>query len=181
MHVRVRTFGWLVLVWLGCAGAAHAQVPGQVAADSIGSTLRALTARMDSIEAGTCPSGPAIMPPGRSGEPRTDSLVAVIETLSQRLEMIRAGRCASAPGAAPAAPAPATPDPADDLAALWTAGGAARLSHPPPGHQPRSAPSSRAANATPAMFGLLLLVAFTVRRPMGVSVHAADAPVREAA
>lgn len=118
MHFRVRTVGCFVLVSLGFAGRAHAQVPGQVAADSIGRTLHALTARMDSIEAGSCPSGPAIMPPGRSGEPRTDSLVAVIETLSQRLELIRAGRCASAPGAAPAAPVPGAPDTADDLAIL---------------------------------------------------------------
>ncbi len=167
MRVRVGTFGCFVLVGLGCAGTAHAQVPGQVAADSIGRTLRALTARMDSIEAGTCPSGPAIMPPGRSGEPRTDSLVAVIETLSQRLEMIRAGRCASAPGAAPAAPAPASPDTADDLAALeaaaaQVAGGAARLRHPPPGAPQPLRPEFVHRQRNACVFALLLLVPYTI-------------------
>lgn len=117
MHVRARTVCLLVLVWLGGATAVQAQVP-RATADSVARALGALTARLDSVEAGVCPSGPAIVPPGRSGEPRTDSLVATLETLTRRLEAIRAARCAAP---APAAPAPAAADSADDLAALRAA------------------------------------------------------------
>jgi len=112
MHVRVGTVGFLFLAWLARPAGAHGQVPRQAAADSIGHALRALTARLDSIEAGACPSGPAIAPPGPTGEPRTDSLAGSIETLSRRLETIRAGRCPAGAGAAP----PAATDTASDLA-----------------------------------------------------------------
>jgi hypothetical protein len=111
MRVRARTVCLFVLGWLGGATSAPGQVP-RATADSVGRALGALTARFDSVEAGTCPSGPAIVPPGRSGEPRTDSLIAGLETLTRRLEKIRAALCG------PAAPAPAAVDTSDDLAAL---------------------------------------------------------------
>ena len=127
MHARARTAGLLVLACLGGAAAAHAQVPRQATADSIGRALGALTARLDSIEAGTCPSGPPVAPPGRTGEPRTDSLVTTIETLSRRVETVRGGRCGAAPAAA---------DTTDDLAVLraaaaQAAGGAAQAAPSP--------------------------------------------------
>jgi len=123
MHVGIGAVGFLLLAWLGSPAQAHGQVPRQAAADSIGHALRALTARLDSIEAGSCPSGPAITPPALTGEPRTDSLVGTIETLSRRLETIRAGRCPAGAGAAPAGP-----DTASDLAVRRSGGQAVRRS-----------------------------------------------------
>jgi hypothetical protein len=119
MHVRVRTVCFLVIVCLATATTARGQVPGQATADSIGRALGALTARLDSLEAGTCPSGPPITVPARSGEARSDSLVATLERLSRRLEAMRVGRCAAGP--AGPQPAPAATDSSEDLAALRAA------------------------------------------------------------
>jgi hypothetical protein len=139
MHVRVRTVCLVAVWWLGTTTVALAQVPGQAAADSVGRGLGSLRARLDSLEAGACPAGPAIVAPARSGEPRTDSLAATLDALSRRLETLRAARCA--PGAAgAAAPAPAAADTTDDLAALRAAaaaaaGGAAPAAPPSPAPQ----------------------------------------------
>ena len=144
MHVRVRTACLVAVWWLGIATVALAQVPGQAAADSVGRGLGLLRARLDSIEAGACPAGPAIVAPARSGEPRTDSLAATLDALSRRLETLRAARCA--PGAAKApAPAPAPADTTDDLAALRAAAAAAA------GAAPAAAPSPtpQAGDTTP--------------------------------
>ncbi len=142
MHVRVRTVCLLVLAWLGGATSAQAQVP-RATADSVARALQALTARLDSIEAGNCPTGPAVATPGRSGEPRTDSLVATLESLTRRLEVMRAARCAPAPGAAPpAAPAPGVADTSDDFAAIRAAAAAAAAEGAAP------SPSSGAAADT---------------------------------
>jgi hypothetical protein len=125
MHDRVRTVCLLVAGWLASASAAQAQVP-RATADSVGRALQALTTRLDSIEAGTCPTGPAIAAPGRSGEPRTDSLIASLESLTRRVETMRASRCPPAPeGGAPAAPTPAAADSTDDLASIRAAAAAA--------------------------------------------------------
>ena len=62
MHVRVRTACLVAAWWFGTATVALAQVPGQAAADSVGRGLTSLRARLDSIEAGACPAGPAIVP-----------------------------------------------------------------------------------------------------------------------
>jgi hypothetical protein len=137
MHVRIRTVCLVAVWWLGSTSVALAQVPGQTAADSVGRGLGSLRARLDSIEAGACPAGPAIVAPAPSGEPRTDSLAATLEALSRRLETLRATRCA--PGAA-GAPAPAAADSTDDLAALRAAaaaaaGGAAPAAPPSPAPQ----------------------------------------------
>jgi hypothetical protein len=142
MHVRVRTACLVAVWWLGTATVALAQVPGQAAADSVGRGLELLRSRLDSIEAGACPTGPAIIAPARSGEPRTDSLAATLDALSRRLETLRAARCA--PGAAKA-PAPAAADTSDDLAALRAAAAAAA------GAAPAAAPSPtpQAGDTTP--------------------------------
>lgn len=126
MHARARTVCLVVLTWLAATSSAQSQVP-RATADSVARELGKLTARFDSIEAGICPSGPAVAVPGPSGDPRTDSLVATLDTLSRRLEGIRAARCAG-PGAAPTSagavpgePAPSAADSSDDLAALRAA------------------------------------------------------------
>jgi hypothetical protein len=125
MHDRARTVCLLVVGWLASASATQAQVP-RATADSVGRALQALTARLDSIEAGTCPAGPAIAAPSRRGEPRTDSLIASLESLTRRLETMRAARCAPVPGgAAPAAPPPGAADSTDDLASIRAAAAAA--------------------------------------------------------
>jgi hypothetical protein len=135
MHVRARTVCLLALVRLWGATSAQAQVP-RATADSVARALGALTARLDSVEGGSCPSGPAIAPPGRSGEPRTDSLIATLETLTRRLEAIRAARCG--------VPAPAAADTSDDLAALRAAAAAAAG-----GAAPSPAPSPSDTTAPP--------------------------------
>ena len=144
MHVRGRTVCLVAVWWLVSTTVALAQVPGRAAADSVGRGLGSLRARLDSIEAGACPGGPAIVAPARSGEPRTDSLAATLEALSRRLETLRAARCA--PGAAGApAPAPAAADSTDDLAALRAAAAAAAGAAPavPP------SPAPQAGDTTP--------------------------------
>jgi hypothetical protein len=141
MHVRVRTACLAACWWLGSATVALAQVPGQAAADSVGRALGSLRARLDSLEAGACPTGPAIVAPARSGEPRTDSLAATLEALSRRLEAMRAARCPPAAGGAPAA-APAPADSSDDLAALRAAAAEAAAGAPQ-GAAPSPTPQAR--------------------------------------
>jgi len=143
MHVRVRTACLLAICWLGGATTARGQVPRAAAADSISRALGALTARLDSIEAATCPSGPAVAAPTRTGDPRTDSLVATFETLSRRLETIRGTRCVPPPAGIPAAAAAAPADTTDDLAALRAAAAEAAgggAPPPPPGPSDTTAP-----------------------------------------
>ena len=80
MSVRVRAVV-LFAFWLGGASVARAQVPRGSAADSVARGLGALTARLDSLEAGTCPAGPPIAAPAPTGEARTDSLITTFESL----------------------------------------------------------------------------------------------------
>ena len=146
MHVRVRTACAVVACWLAGATSARAQVPAQAAADSVGRALAELRARLDSVQAGTCPTGPAIVGPSRSGEPRTDSLAATLEDLSRRLEAMRAARCAAGPAAAqpPAgAAAPAASDSSDDLAAIRAAAAAAAGAAPAPAPEPQPGDTSK--------------------------------------
>jgi hypothetical protein len=105
----------VAFVWLALAPPAMAQVPSGTA-DSLGRALGALTARVDSIEAGQCPQEavPPFAIPSPPGDPRTDSLVAALGSLSRRLEAIRSVRCAATPA-----------DSSDDLAAIRAAAEAA--------------------------------------------------------
>jgi hypothetical protein len=112
MHVRTRTIGLLALIWVGATAVVQGQVPAGGAPDSLSRALGALGARLDSLEAGRCPAGPAVAVPARTGEARGDSLVAALEQLGRRLEAVRASRCDHV-----AAPA----DSSDDLAALRAA------------------------------------------------------------
>ncbi len=120
MHVRAGTAGFLALSWwLGATSIARGQVPQSP--DSVTQAMGALSARLDSLEAGQCPGAGGVYLPGRTGDPRGDSLVTTLETLSHRLDAIRATRCpAGAPvvGVQPA-------DTTDDLAAIRAAAMAA--------------------------------------------------------
>jgi hypothetical protein len=145
MHVRIRAACLVAACWLGGATTALSQVPGQVAADSVGRALGSLRARLDSLEAGACPASPAVQAPAPSGEPRTDRLAATLDSLSRRLERLRAARCAPPPAGGPA---PAAADTSDDLAALRAAaaeaaGGAA------PTPVPAAAPAPGDTTAPP--------------------------------
>ena len=102
---------------------AWAQEPERIQSDSLRQAITTLTARLDSLEAGQCPTGPPVaLPARRSGEqPAVDSLAIAMAQLSARLEHTIAARCpagAVAPAAQPA-------DTTDDLAALRAAAAAA--------------------------------------------------------
>lgn len=127
MLVRVRTAWLLVTWWLGAASIATAQVTQGGASDSLSRAVADFTARLDSLEKGSCPTGPAVVLPGSGGNPRSDSVVAALGELSRRLEAVRGARCAP-----PGAPAPAPTDTSDDLAAIRAAAAAAAGGAPSP-------------------------------------------------
>jgi hypothetical protein len=114
MHVRGRTVCLLAALGLGAPHLLTAQVTESAASDSLAGAVAGFTARLDSLEGGHCPAGPAIAIPVRGGNPRADSLVASLGQLNQRLEALRASRCGE-PAAAQAA------DTTNDLAALRAA------------------------------------------------------------
>ena len=101
------------------ASRASAQVPSGATVDSLHRTVMMLTARLDSLEAGQCPTGPApvFVAPKPTGNVSFDSLAAAVASLSTRVNSAIATRCALA--AAPAAPAADTAQ--DPLAAIRAA------------------------------------------------------------
>lgn len=109
MHFRARTATLVALCWLGAASHAWGQKPA--ATDTLSRNLKALSARIDSLEAGLCPAAaptPARRPTGNAA---TDSLAAALDRLTRRVESIRSARCV--PGLAPE-----PSDTSGDLAAL---------------------------------------------------------------
>jgi hypothetical protein len=116
MHFRARTATLLAVCWLGAASQAIAQQP--TAYDSLNRRLTNITARIDSLEAGTCPAPAPLRPARLTGNARVDSLAAGLDRVDRRVEALRATRCH--PGAA-AQPADTT----DDLAAIRAAAAAA--------------------------------------------------------
>jgi hypothetical protein len=119
----LRAAAWVGAALALVAQSASGQEPERAQADSLHQAVTQLTSRLDSLEAGRCPAGPAVvLPARRPGEPPTvDSLAAAIEQLSARLERTIAARCpigAAAPATQPA-------DTSDDLAALRAAAAAA--------------------------------------------------------
>jgi hypothetical protein len=132
MHFRARTAALLAVCWLGAASQAEGQVPSRQ--DSLRQALTALSARLDSLEAGLCPAETALALPRRTGNPATDSLTARLGELDRRLTALRKTRCA------PGAPAPA--DSSDDLAAIRAAAAEAA------GQTPSAGPDS--GNAVPS-------------------------------
>jgi hypothetical protein len=69
----------------------------QERADSLFRAVAALSARLDSLERGTCPTGPAVAGPAGS-----DSASVAVAALSRRLERLIAARCPRGGAAAPA-------------------------------------------------------------------------------
>ncbi len=126
MDARGRTVCLLVILSLGAVSGVRAQV-GARSPDSLTAAVAGFRARLDSLEAGQCPTGPAVAIPNGGGDPRSDSLATALGDLSRRLEAIRVAKCRTA-GAPSAGVQPA--DTSDDLAALraaaaQAAGGAA--------------------------------------------------------
>ena len=115
---------------------AWGQQPQQAQADSLRQAITQLTARLDSLEAGQCPTGPAVvLPARRAGEPpAADSLAVAMEQLNARLERVITARCPAAAGVPRAQPA----DTSDDLAALRAAAAAAAEAPPTRCRVPRS-------------------------------------------
>lgn len=114
MRQKNRTALTLLVLFTGGAASASAQQP----TGDLKAAMTRLAARMDSLETGTCPTGPAIAAPaGR------DSLTQSFSQLSARLEKLILARCQSGP--APAGVAAAKDSAGDDLAALRAAAAAA--------------------------------------------------------
>jgi hypothetical protein len=123
MHFRARTVTLVAISWLGSASQARGQNPARL--DSLSRDLTALSARIDSLQAGLCPSETPLAVPRPTGDRRTDSLAATVQRLDRRLTALRKARCA--PGAA----RPAAADSTDDLAAIRAAAAAAAGQAPP--------------------------------------------------
>src|SRR5215218_5522302 len=121
MHTRGLT-AILVIFISGAFQPLRAQTPAAV--DSLRRTLDATSARIDSLEAGLCPSGIPAAAFKPSGNSRTDSLAVTLDRLDRRVEALRVSRCAA--GAKPEAA-----DSSDDLAALRAAAAAAAGQAPP--------------------------------------------------
>lgn len=112
MYFRARTAVLTAACWLGVGTRAGAQTPDTL--DSLRGGLGAVSARIDSLEAGLCPGEATTVALKPSGNARADSLAAALDRLNQRVNAIRSVRCA---GNAQAQPADST----DDLAALRAA------------------------------------------------------------
>ena len=124
MPFRARTVTWVTICWLGSASQLWGQNPARL--DSLSRDLTALSARIDSLEAGSCPAATPLVVPRPTGDRRTDSLAATVRRLDQRLTALQQSRCA------PGAPAPAAADTSGDLAALRRAAAAAAGQGPSP-------------------------------------------------
>ena len=122
MHTRGPTAILVMLICLGAVTSAPAQTPA--ALDSLRRSLGATSARIDSLEAGLCPTSVPVAGFRPSGNASTDTLAATLERLNQRLEALRSSRCAAGVKAQVA-------DSADDLAALRAAAAAAAGQAPP--------------------------------------------------
>jgi hypothetical protein len=128
MPHRIRAALWLPVAFLLFPVEVPAQVPDSTMADSLRRAVSGLTARLDSLDAGRCPTGPAVAVPAvQAGQ--DSALAAAVKQLGERLERSIAGRCP--PGAA-AAGAPPPDSAADDLAALRAAAAAAAGAEPGP-------------------------------------------------
>ncbi len=153
MPCSTRAAVWLPVALLLLPPAASAQVPEPAATDSLGRAVSGLTARLDSLEAGRCPAGPAIavpdVAPGQDSSLR--ALSAAVRRLGERLERTLATRCP--PGAAAAVAAEPSDSAQDDLTALRAAAAqAAGQPHAPaapvdtsaaqPAEQPPAGPRS---------------------------------------
>ncbi len=137
MHCSQRTAVFTAALIHLLGSLSVAQTPRQAALDSLNRSLSRISARLDSLEAGLCPSGAALDLPGPTGaDPKADSLAQALRELNGRVESFRATRCKTTPDSART---PAPPDSAvDDLAALRAAAAAAAEGEPA---RPDSAPA----------------------------------------
>ncbi len=112
--MRLRVPCAVLVVFFSQVVGADAQQPVGPGADSLARAINQITARLDSLEAGGCPGGPAVViPQAPAGDPHADSLTAALIQLNQRLEGIVAARCVAG--------VPAADTAGDDLAALRAA------------------------------------------------------------
>lgn len=110
----------LPLLWVGLLAIVMArQARAQQPTDSLQPAVRALAARLDSLERGLCPAGAAVAVPAG-----TDSVTQTVAMLARRLERLVALRCGAGAPPLAAAPAPAAQAP-DELASLRAAADAA--------------------------------------------------------
>jgi hypothetical protein len=107
----MRTFWTLIVLITSLMSAAARGAWAQQPTPAVRQTIDHLAARLDTLERGGCPSGPALTPPTA-----TDSVSLTLAALIARLERVVASRCGAA----------AAPDTvSDDLAALRAAAAAA--------------------------------------------------------
>jgi hypothetical protein len=136
MRSMFRTAVFALLAASAWPAAAAAQVP-VAAVDSLRHAVVRLTARLDSLEAGTCPAGPGVplptITPGRDAA--VDSLAAAVGALAARVEGAVAARCRAA------APPRAPTDTADPLAAIRAAADSAAAEAGVPAAQDTSTPT----------------------------------------
>jgi hypothetical protein len=125
--------------------ALSAQVTPAAKSDSLRHAVAQLSVRLDSLEQGRCPGGPAIVLPRRpeGGLTALDSVTVAAESLSARLERLIAIRCPADAAAREAVVAPA--DTTDDLAALRAAAAAAAGTPAPGDTTPDGRPVEKAA------------------------------------
>jgi len=118
MRPLLRTAVVMAALTGAAASGAAAQVPSAATVDSLRRTVTALTARLDSAEAGHCPATP--LPPSAATKPTgnaaLDSLAATVAALTVRVNAAVAAKCA-----AMAPPAAAAADTMDPLAAIRAA------------------------------------------------------------
>jgi hypothetical protein len=123
-----------------------AQQPAGPVVDSLHAAVGHLTARLDSLEAGTCPTGPAVALPARPGKASPlDTLALAVEQLRDRVERAVAARCAPA-----AAGRPAPADTGKDELAAIRAAAAAAAGGAPAGGAPDTTGARPAPPAAPA-------------------------------
>jgi len=125
------------------ASGVHAQV-ATTTVDSLKHTVQTLTARLDSAEAGHCPTGaaPVAAAPKKTGNASVDSLAATVASLTARVNATVAAKCALAATPAQPAAAAAAEDP---LAAIRAAADSAAVAAGAP-------PAADTTSATPKEF-----------------------------
>jgi hypothetical protein len=126
MRSLLRTAVVIIALTGAAASRAGAQVPSGATVDSLHRAVLMLTARLDSLEAGQCPTGPApvFIAPKPTGNASVDSLAVAVARISARVNAVTAARCAPLA----AAPAVAAPDTAQDpLAAIRAAADSAAV------------------------------------------------------
>ncbi len=116
MRLSFRTAVLITTLMALAPAAAQGQGVPTSTVDSLQRTVRSLSARLDSLDAGACPTSPLPGPAPKqpTGNAAVDSLVVAVARLTARANTA-ATRCAAAP------PAPVTPDTTDPLAAIRAA------------------------------------------------------------